>query len=77
MKLRVYLLVDSDGSVQARKSVPLPRLNHVAIQLLLDIDDKWFVHPIPSIEPSIPDSHVRPMVVVQSVPIDGDLQETS
>lgn len=70
MKLRIYLLVDRYGAVEVRKKLPEPHLRQVAIQLLIDIDDKWFVRPVPSVELTIPDDAVQPLAVVRSEPIE-------
>jgi hypothetical protein len=72
MKLRVYLLIDHHGAVEVRKRPPEPHLRQVAIHLRIDIDDKWFARPVPTVELTIPDDHIQPLAIVQSEPMDID-----
>lgn len=72
MKLKVYLLIDQYGAVEVRKRVPDPHLRQIAVKLSIDVDDKWFVRPVPSVELTIPDEHIQPMAVVRSEPIEEE-----
>lgn len=75
MKLRVYLLIDRHGAVEVRKRLPEPHLRQLAVQLTIEIDDKWFNRPVPTVELTIPDEHIQPMAVVRSEPIDDTESE--
>lgn len=75
MKLRIYLLIDRHGGVEVRKRPPEPHLRQVAVQLLIDIDDKWFIRSIPTVELTIPDDHVQPMATIRSEPMEEEQNE--
>lgn len=72
MKLRIYLLIDRHGAVEVRKRLPELHLRQVAIQLLIDIDDKWFNRPVPTVDLTIPDDHIQPLAIVRSEPIEDE-----
>lgn len=75
MRIETYLLIDSRGQVEIRKRRPDPHLRQVAVRLVIDIDDKWFVRPVPSVTLIIPDDAVQPLAAVEAVPIEEEGNE--
>jgi hypothetical protein len=71
MKIHAYLLIDSDGTLQIRKSLPNPRVQQVAIKLAIQIDDSWFKQPIPVAELVVPNNHIRPSVKIHTEAFDN------
>lgn len=72
MKIETYLLIDARGAVEVRKRRPDPHLRQVAIKLVIDIDDKWFARPVPSVSLTIPDDAVQPLAVVETAPMEEE-----
>ena len=75
MKIETYLLIDSRGQVEVRKRRPDPHLRQVAVRLLIDIDDKWFVRPVPSVTLTIPDDAVQPLATIEAAPMEEEERE--
>jgi hypothetical protein len=72
MKIHAYLLIDSDGALQIRKSLPNPRVQQVAIKLAIQIDDSWFKQPVPVVELVVPNNHIRPAVEIHTEAFDNE-----
>lgn len=72
MRIETYLLIDSRGQVEVRKRRPDPHLRQVAVRLIIDIDDKWFTRPVPSVTLAIPDDAVQPLATVEVAPMEGN-----
>lgn len=54
MKSTVYLVMDATGVRFLRKTRPKLAAGQVAVRLVIEVDDAYFHHTIPTVELSVP-----------------------